>query len=78
MGPGKAESIGNADLLLSELGAVPGSGVNGPVAVGAQGNEIVLGILSLLAPPLDVMHLGTGERAAGLASPAISLQNLLA
>jgi hypothetical protein len=61
------------DLVLAALG----SGVNRPVAVRAQGNEIACGIVSLLAPPPYVMRLDTGERAAGLASPAISLQNLL-
>jgi hypothetical protein len=62
----------------SELGAILGSGVNCPVAVGAQGDEVFRGIITLSAPSLHMMDLQFGERAADLASPAISVQNLVA
>ncbi|HYY68522.1 MAG TPA: hypothetical protein VE734_02225, partial [Terriglobales bacterium] len=45
------------------------------MALGAQGDEIVLGILAQPASPFDVMHLQSGHRAAGLASPAVPLED---
>ncbi len=48
------------------------------VTTGAEGDEIGLGIVTETAPRVDVVHLEVGRAAAGLASPAVALQHLLA
>jgi hypothetical protein len=52
--------------------------MNCPVTITAKSDQVVLGILALMAPESQVMNFDCGERAAGLASPAVSLQDLLA
>jgi len=49
--------------------------VNDSVAGGAQGDEILLAILTLPAPELDVMDLEIRYGSARLASPPIALQH---
>jgi len=48
------------------------------VALGAKSYEILSRIIAQSAPPLDVMDLKTFHSPAGLATPAISLQDFLA
>jgi len=51
--------------------------VNPPVARGTQGNEIVVRIITGLAPQLYVMDFESAQRAAGLAAPAIPFEDFL-
>ena len=48
------------------------------MAIGTQSNQVFAAILSQLTSPFDVMNLQVDSRAAMLAAPAISLENLLA
>jgi hypothetical protein len=54
------------------------SGMHGPVTLRAKADEILVGVFALLAPALNVMNLKPGYRSAVQASPAVSLQDLLA
>ena len=45
------------------------------MALGAKGDQITLGILAQPASPLQVMHLQSTHRAAGLASPTVPLKD---
>jgi hypothetical protein len=47
------------------------------VACGAECNQVLLGIIGGMTPKLFVVDLQVRHRAAGLASPAITSQNLL-
>jgi hypothetical protein len=47
------------------------------VACGAEGNQILLGVLSGLAAKLFVMNFEIGHRAARLASPAITAEHVV-
>ena len=49
-----------------------------PVARGAEGDEVWLGVVAEPAPRLDVVDLEVSRPAAGLAAPTIPLQYLLA
>lgn len=48
------------------------------MACGAEGNQILLGVLSGLAAKLFVMNSEIGHRAARLASPAVAVKHLVA
>ncbi len=48
------------------------------VALGAEGDEVLLGIVAQTAARVEVMNLEVGTTPAGLAAPAVSLQHLLA
>ena len=48
------------------------------MTLGAEGNQVGLGIVSQLTPRVDVVDLEVGTPAAMLAAPAIALQHLLA
>ena len=48
------------------------------MTAGAEGDEVLLGIVAQSAPGVDVVDLKFGHPAAVLAAPAISLQHLLA
>ena len=48
------------------------------MAIGTQSNQVVAAIVSQLTSPFDVMNLQVDSRAAMLAAPAISLENLVA
>ncbi len=48
------------------------------VAARAEGDQILLGIISKAAALIDVVDLEVGTTSAGLAAPAIPLQHLLA
>ncbi len=48
------------------------------VAIGAKGYEILSRIITLAAPPLNVMDLKIFHSSARLASPAVSLQDFVA
>ena len=52
-----------------------GSRVSPSVARRTQGNEILLGICTGLAPPLYVMNLNASHRPTQLAAPAVSFEN---
>jgi len=41
----------------------------------AEGDEVFIGIVPLLAPELLVVHLEPGHGPAGLAAPAIALEH---
>jgi hypothetical protein len=45
---------------------------------GAEGDEVLFGIVAESAPRADVMDLEVGRAAAGLAAPGVPLQHLLA
>ncbi len=45
---------------------------------GAEGDEVLLGIVAQTAARVAVMNLEVGRLAAALAAPAVSLQHLLA
>jgi len=45
---------------------------------GAEGDEVLFGIVAQSAALIDVVDLEVGRTAAGLAAPAIALQHLLA
>jgi len=47
--------------------------MNFPMALAAESDQVVLGILALLAPESLVMNFDCGERAARLAAPTIAL-----
>ena len=51
--------------------------MNLPVARGTQGDEIVLRIVTRLAPQLYVMDFESAQRAASLATPAIPFEDFL-
>ncbi len=48
------------------------------MTLGAEGDEVLLGVVSELASWVDVVDLEVGTTAAVLAAPAIALQHLLA
>ncbi len=48
------------------------------VALGAEGDEVLLVVVAESAPGTDVMHLEIGRAVAVLAAPAVPVQNLLA
>ncbi len=48
------------------------------VTTGAEGDEVLFGIVAQSPPRLDVVDLEVGTTPAGLAAPAIPLQYLLA
>ena len=48
------------------------------VAGGAEGDEVLLGVVAQSAPREDVVNLEVGAAAAVLAAPAVPLQHLLA
>lgn len=54
------------------------SAMHASVACGAKRNQILLGIVPRLAAKLFVVNLKTGHRAAGLASPAVPAEHLVA
>ena len=45
------------------------------VAGMAEGDEVFIAVVPLLAPELLVVHLERGHGAAGLAAPAVALEN---
>jgi len=47
------------------------------VAGVAEGDEVFITVVPLLAPELLVVHLKSGHGPAGLAAPAIPLEDLL-
>lgn len=49
-----------------------------PVTIRAEGDEVLLGVVSESASWMDVVNLKIGHPAAGLAAPAVPLQHLLA
>jgi hypothetical protein len=55
-----------------------GALMNFPVTLAAESDQVVLGILALMAPESLVMNFDCGERAAGLAAPTVALQDLFA
>ena len=46
--------------------------MNFPVALAAESDQVVLGILALMIPESHVMNFNFGARAAGLAAPPIA------
>jgi len=48
--------------------------MNFPMTLATKSDQVVLGIRALMAPESLVMNFKCGERAAGLAPPAIALQ----
>jgi hypothetical protein len=47
--------------------------MNFPVTLATESDQVVLGILALMAPESLVMNFDCGERAAGLAPPTVAL-----
>ncbi len=54
------------------------SGMHKLVAACAEGDEVVLGVVSELTPRVDVVNMEFDRAPAALAAPAIPLQYLLA
>ena len=52
--------------------------MNVSVTLRTEGQEILTGIIPLMAPVLNVVNLQVRKRATRLAAPAVPLQNLLA
>ncbi len=52
--------------------------MNNFVAAGAEGDEVLFGVVAEGAPRVDVVDLEVGTPAAALAAPPIALQHLLA
>ncbi len=48
------------------------------MTAGAEGDEVLLGVVAEAAPGVDVMNLEVGRAATALAAPAIPLQHLVA
>ena len=48
------------------------------VTTSAEGDEVLLGVVAEVAAWVDVVDLEVGRAAAGLATPAVALQYLLA
>ena len=48
------------------------------MTLAAESNQVVLGIVALMAPESLEMNFDCGKRAAGLAAPTVALQYLFA
>jgi len=55
-----------------------GALMNFPVTLATQSDQVVRGILALMAPESLMMNFDCGKRAAGLAAPPVALQYLFA
>ncbi len=68
--------------LTNYLGGISASGfsldVNVSVTLRTEGQEILTGIIPLMASALQVVNLQVRKRATRLATPTVPLQNLLA
>ena len=63
------------DLVSDDSANRLKSPVNGSMAFNAQGDEVAIRVIALLAAVLDVMDFESGQGTTVLASPAISRQN---